>query len=138
MLDWVPSFMSLSDTCIAQHTGIETELCTAGTACAARSAYLYADWSLPPYRYVAMGEADLLNPLVVANARGQGVVAGNVVGRGTNLTLAYTPITLTSRGAPALPSRPHEPGSLPQSRGYVAAYSELDLRSAERSLLSQK
>lgn len=50
-----------------------------------------------------MGEANLLNPLVVANARGQGVVAGNVVGRGTNLTLAYTPITLTSHGAPALP-----------------------------------
>ncbi|KAK9839431.1 hypothetical protein WJX81_001722 [Elliptochloris bilobata] len=52
--------------------------------------------------YVALGEASFLNPVVVANARGQGLVAGTVVGRATNLTLAYVPVTLTSHGAAAL------------------------------------
>ncbi len=55
-----------------------------------------------------MPDASFLNPVVVANARGQGVVAGNVVGPGTNFTLAYVPLTLTSHGAPR-PSGPSVP-----------------------------
>lgn len=98
--------MSLSVSCIARYTHIDTGLFTAGAACDVMHAVLEhakLTGACNPGRYVAMGEASLLNPLVVANARGQGVVAGNVVGRGTNLTLAYTPITLTSHGAHALP-----------------------------------
>ena len=94
---------------LASHSTIsfDTELFTAGAACAACSTCAcMLTGACHPGRYVAMGEASLLNPLVVANARGQGVVAGNVVGRGTNLTLAYTPITLTSHGAYALPHVP--------------------------------
>lgn len=50
-------------------------------------------------RYVAAADVSLLNPVVTANAAGQGILAGNVIGRGTNLTLAYAPVTLTSHGA---------------------------------------
>ncbi len=52
-------------------------------------------------RYVAAADVSLLNPVVTANAAGQGILAGNVVGRSTNLTLAYAPLTLTSHGARA-------------------------------------
>ena len=50
---------------------------------------------------MAAADVSLLNPVVTANAAGQGILAGNVVGRGTNLTLAYAPVTLTSHGARA-------------------------------------